>query len=472
MITKVAKRGDRMRGLVGYVFGPGRFDEHTGQRVVGAWDEAWVGVRQPNSDGQSLLAAELDAPRRLLRPDLDRHVYHVVVSNPAGDRQLTDDEWRRVTNRIADELGLTETASRAPARWIAVHHGVSSGGNDHIHFVASLVREDGSTAPLSNDFRKLGEVRRHFEAEFGLTSTARGAGMPGLSRAEVAIQAASGAELPRQRLQRAVRAAAAAADSETEFVGNLRDRGVLVRPRWEQGGRDAVSGYMVALPTTERDTALRWFGGRRLASDLSLIELRKGWSSDPATAIERWREVDPASKGGRRPGAPTRAPAAEAVEAARGVDAARTALASSGELSIAARHAAGLLAAAAEQATGTLRRDLVRTSDALTRLAQPARRATSSVPRPVALTTVARLMLTSTVMRQSHETVAAVTLLRALAELAVAVAAAHRSRAAAATALAATAEATTSARALMAAARPAATTVSTVHQNARNSLER
>ncbi len=37
MITKM-QRGTRTRGLVEYLFGPGRAEEHTNQRIVAAWD--------------------------------------------------------------------------------------------------------------------------------------------------------------------------------------------------------------------------------------------------------------------------------------------------------------------------------------------------------------------------------------------------------------------------------------------------
>ena len=61
MICK-ALRGDRMGGLVRYLFGPGRAEEHTNQRIVAASDPAWVGTTQPDAATLAQLIAELDEP--------------------------------------------------------------------------------------------------------------------------------------------------------------------------------------------------------------------------------------------------------------------------------------------------------------------------------------------------------------------------------------------------------------------------
>ena len=56
MITKVG-RGSRMRGLVTYLFGPGKSDEHTNQRVVAAYDPILVGDRGDTELGVAMLTA-------------------------------------------------------------------------------------------------------------------------------------------------------------------------------------------------------------------------------------------------------------------------------------------------------------------------------------------------------------------------------------------------------------------------------
>ena len=69
--------------------------------------------------------------------------------------------------------------------------------------------------------------------------------MPGLSRAELERTAREQlAEPPRVTLARIVREASVASKDEAEFVRRLRGSGVLVRPRFETGGADAVVGYL------------------------------------------------------------------------------------------------------------------------------------------------------------------------------------------------------------------------------------
>jgi hypothetical protein len=289
VITKVG-RGSRMRGLVTYLFGPGTSDEHTNQRVVAAYDPILVGDRGDTELGVAMLTAELDFPRKVFAPEVDTDfVYHVSISNKAGaDRDLTDTEWRDVADTAADRLGFTTGGDGGRVRWIAVHHGKSTNGNDHIHLVANLVREDGRKHYFTRpDFTVLAEVRAEMETKYGLTVTGRAkTGLAPVSRLEVQQQRATGAELPRERLRRAVLAAGTAARSESEFVETLRRGGVIVRPRWEAGtSRTAVVGYSVALPSTPgpdgKKPDLVWFGGGKLDRNLTLQALRGGWAPDP-----------------------------------------------------------------------------------------------------------------------------------------------------------------------------------------------
>jgi len=44
-----------------------------------------------------------------------------------------------------------------------VHHGEASGGRDHIHMQATLVREDGTPVYLGKDFLALREVAQDMQ---------------------------------------------------------------------------------------------------------------------------------------------------------------------------------------------------------------------------------------------------------------------------------------------------------------------
>jgi len=432
VITKM-QRGTRTRGLVEYLFGPGRAEEHTNQRIVAAWDEAWQGITHPDGVQRALLSAEVDAPVHKL-PEAAKpaeHVYHVSISNHGQDRNLSDDEWATVARAVADTLGLTGTDTRAGARWFAVHHGAASGDRDHIHFVATLVREDGRGIYLNKDKLALREVAKEMSARFGLAVRTRepGAGARGLSRPELAVSqdpvlAATGdpgqqpavdtvkaatneggeqqpdrtseagavvepaapVEVPRRRLERAVRAAATAASTEAQWLARLGDLGVAVEARWARGG-DRVVGYRVALLDTPREqgrsTAV-WFGGGKLAHDLTLPALRAGWTraGDPATA---WRRAPTAAPAPTESGldsipAPTSIrPGPEDV--GRDFTAATTTLRGAvmtarllggdgAEVARAARDTGGLLAAIAEHAPPADRRRLAQASAHFARAGQ------------------------------------------------------------------------------------------------------
>jgi hypothetical protein len=87
-----------------------------------------------------------------------------------------------------------------------------------------------------------------------------------------------------------VREASVASKDEAEFVRRLRGNGVLLRPRFETGGNEAVVGYTVALRTLDGNPPI-WFGGGKLAKDLTLPNLRQFWEvsvADRNAAVIEW----------------------------------------------------------------------------------------------------------------------------------------------------------------------------------------
>jgi hypothetical protein len=98
------------------------------------------------------------------------------------------------------------------------------------------------------------------------------------------------AEPPRITLARRVREASVASKDEAEFVRRLRGSGVLLRPRFETGGKETVVGYSVAFRTADGGPPI-WFGGGKLAKDLTLPNLRQFWevsAVDRKSAIIEW----------------------------------------------------------------------------------------------------------------------------------------------------------------------------------------
>ena len=282
MIGKVL-RGERPAGLIYYLYGPGKYEEHTDPHIVAGW-------RHP---------AELEPPLRpyghrdfrelngLLQQTLaalgDRAssspVLHCVARAAPGDRMLSDDEWAQVAGEIMHRTGLAPYGEEDDAvRWVAIRH-----ADDHIHVVATLARQDGRRPRLSNNYYRVREACLAVENRFGLQRTAPGdrtAASPP-TRAETEKTRRRGwQEAPRVTLKREVSTAAAAASSEQEFFGLLQQAGVQVRKRFSTRDRGEVTGYSVALPhdTTAAGEPV-WYGGGKLAADLTLPKLRCRWVS-------------------------------------------------------------------------------------------------------------------------------------------------------------------------------------------------
>jgi hypothetical protein len=75
---------------------------------------------------------------------------------------------------------------------------------------------------------------------------------------------------------------AAGAASEEEFFARLQSADVLVRIRYSSRDPYQVTGYSVALATdTTRAGGPVWYGGGKLAADLSLPKLRARWHGAP-----------------------------------------------------------------------------------------------------------------------------------------------------------------------------------------------
>jgi hypothetical protein len=305
VIAKVTRGADGA-GLVRYLFGPGKANEHTDQRVVaGEGIEVRHGTSLSDVD-VSDLGGQVEATKQLYGVEVaDGHMWHLSLSNPAGDRELSDTEWAAVAKEAMDRLGFSEASGKAPCPWVAVRHGRSAAGNDHVHIAVSLVREDGTKASIWRDRVRLSELCGELERRLGLTvidGRERG-GLPGLTRPEIVASARRGRpEAERATLARLVRAAAISSLDEAEFVRRLRAGGALARPRYGHGGRSEVVGYSVALRPATDGADVIWFGGGRLGRDLVLPALRSQWDRSEeavAEAVGEWRD-GPHHRGGGR----------------------------------------------------------------------------------------------------------------------------------------------------------------------------
>ena len=295
MIRRVFK-GCSPYGLVKYLYGEGRRNEHTDAHMIASWDGN-PGRLEPQfvealgRHDVSRVVRQLEQPVRACERAPKQFVYHLVFRNDEADRRLSDAEWAEVCTTAMDRTGIAPAGDAAGCRWVAVRH-----AEDHVHLVATLAREDGRPPRIWGDYAKLADVAHEFEDKFGLRSTAgrddnTAARRPGVKE-QVTAEARGRRTSPRVTLRQKVQAAAAASRGFAEFTDRLAGQGVTVWPRMSERNPKQITGYSVSLNdwTNAAGDPVR-FGGGKLAPDLSWPKLRARW--DPAATTDRREQTAP-----------------------------------------------------------------------------------------------------------------------------------------------------------------------------------
>lgn len=317
MMPNITK-GDRMSGLLSYLADTDPERTHnvhtephlvTGDSAIMAWhDDTELSMQDAFA-----IARQIDQPRRAFGVEVaGGSVWHCSLSLRAEEGELSDEKWAAIAQDFMDAMDFTDAGGKAPARWVAVRHGLSRNGNDHIHIAASRVREDGTKVSVHMDQPRAQRTARMLEKKYGLElleSDRAQRSTRGFKPAEREAAARRGQpEDARAALARQVRGCATASVDEAEFVRRLRRAGVLVRPRYASDRTDVVTGYSVALRPSKSDGADArpiWYGGGRLGHDLTLPALRQTWPDSPegaSLAVDEWN----AAKRHRRPAHPGR----------------------------------------------------------------------------------------------------------------------------------------------------------------------
>ena len=282
MIGKVCPRGQDVAGLIRYLYGPGRREEHTDPHIIAGYrDPADLEppLRASGSRDFRRLAGLLRLPHDALgKWGYAKPVWHCSMRAAPEDRLLSDAEWAQIAGDVMHRTGLCPLGEQDDAvRWIAIRH-----GPDHIHLVAMLARQDRTRPRVHNERYRVRDACLAAEERYGLRSTApadrTAARRP--TRAETGKAARHGRDEPsRLTLRRHVSTAAASAASTGEFFARLDQAGVLVRLRYSTKNPGQVTGYAVALPgdTTKAGEPV-WYGGGKLAADLTWPKLCQRWT--------------------------------------------------------------------------------------------------------------------------------------------------------------------------------------------------
>ncbi|PWI16928.1 mobilization protein [Streptomyces sp. Act143] len=345
MIPSIHDRGSETIGLIHYLYGPGTKEEHIDPHLVAAFDPLTPDPGRDPKTTYEQLQRLLDQPVNALpagkRPE--KHVWHLSVRAAPEDPVLSDEDWAAIARRVVAATGIAPDGDEAACRWAAVRH-----ADDHIHIIATLVRDDGRRPRLHNEARRAQAECRRIEADYDLRRVPAGDGTAAKrpSSAERHKAEREGRDrTAREELRETVRRAVAGAGSEEEFLDRLKGAGLLVRTKVLPSGD--LQGYKVALPDDRNgDNEPVYYAGSTLAPDLSLPRIRKRFSdstpnqgadttpsapalSGPATARRRtataaWQAMLVIDRGGDAEVAAHIAAAGEVLDALAKTSAAHT----------------------------------------------------------------------------------------------------------------------------------------------------
>lgn len=319
MMPNIVDGGDT-GGLMRYLVGPGRANEHTEPHLVagsstimnrwGDWSELSIAQASEIANYLDSFMHETErfprGPIRKFDPEMGKtrvvdygpnHVWHCSLSLSPDEGPLSEEKWAAIARDFMDEMEFTAASGKSECRWVAIHHGTSKNGGDHIHIAANIIREDGTRWNSWNDQPRSQRACNTLEHRYGLRVVeSREHNRSSKCDSAKALNAAKRAGKPltdRAALETRLRAASKAAANEVDFISRARSLGVRLRPRFAKGRTDVVVGYSAALHTKPGQTT-QWYGGGSIARDLTLSALRERWPDtieSASEAAEAWRDA-------------------------------------------------------------------------------------------------------------------------------------------------------------------------------------
>ncbi|MCZ4506762.1 mobilization protein [Streptomyces sp. ActVer] len=281
MIPSIHDRGSETIGLIHYLYGPGTKEEHIDPHLVAAFDPLTPDPGRDPKATYEQLQRLLDQPVNALPADKrpEKHVWHLSVRAAPEDPILSDEDWAAIARRMVATTAIAPDGDEAACRWAAVRH-----ADDHIHIIATLVRDDGRRPRLHNEARRAQAECRRVEIDYNLRRVPPGDGTaakPPTSAERHKAEREGRDRTAREELRETVRRAVAGASSEEEFLDRLKGAGLLVRTKVLPSGD--LQGYKVALPDDRNgDKEPVYYAGSTLAPDLSLPRIQQRFTTDPA----------------------------------------------------------------------------------------------------------------------------------------------------------------------------------------------
>ena len=183
MIPKIS-RGSDPAGLVKYLFGKGRHNEHANQHLVACSDDLLdsFGFDGHPDESYAKIGERFDRRYRVRERKGDpfprdrrgRHnpggehgkdrVWHCSLSIKAGQGILTDGQWEAIVRDYLKRMSILPDDGAAGVTWLAVRHGLSRNGNDHVHVMVQLATDDGWINTF-NDMKGAQKSCREMERE-------------------------------------------------------------------------------------------------------------------------------------------------------------------------------------------------------------------------------------------------------------------------------------------------------------------
>lgn len=294
MIANIVKPGHKTRGVLNYLYGPGRANEHTDPHLVASFDGF---APDPSRDPDATLAQLADVldlrVKQAGHKAPKNHVWHCSIRAAPEDRHMSDEEWAAIARRVLDATGIAPAGDPDACRWVAVRH-----ADDHIHIVATKVRGDLRPPRNWNDFLRADKELVLIEKEYGLRQVPRGdrtaAKRPTRAEQEKAHRTGN-ARTSREHLRTIVRTAVSAATTTEEFFRLVEGAGALIDVQHFPSGD--VRGYKVSLDDdTNAQGEPVWFSGSTLAPDLSYPKIASRLTATETTPAERadapaWRRL-------------------------------------------------------------------------------------------------------------------------------------------------------------------------------------